>query len=76
VENGAGRRSAVNRGVYWENRVGGRMSTVGEAVESIAAAEEVETPVEWRASSLVLLDVGLFALVVLSVIIVAADLLR
>jgi hypothetical protein len=52
------------------------MSTVGEAVESIAAAEEVETPVEWRASSLVLLDVGLFALVVLSVIIVAADLLR
>ena len=65
-----------NRGAYWENRVGGRMSTVGEAVETIAAAEEVEAPATLRASSLVLLDVGLLALVMLSVIIVVADLLH
>jgi hypothetical protein len=52
------------------------MSTVGEVVETIAAAEEVEAPATLRASSLVLLDVGLLALVMLSVIIVAADLLH
>jgi hypothetical protein len=53
------------------------MSTVGDVVETVAAAaDEVDAPVWERTSSLLPLDVGLFALVVLSLLVVTADLLR